>query len=110
MIEIVIYATLFVGLLFHLFGALGLHRFFDVYTRLHASTLCTTFGTIFVVLSVIIYAIYAGSMQMALHSAFAVVFVMISGATGSHAIARAAYRAGIKPKIALDDALSKARA
>jgi len=39
--------------------------------------------------------------------AFAVVFVMIAGATGSHAIARAAYRSGIKPIIALDDALSK---
>jgi len=107
MIELLIYAMLFIGITFHILGALGLHRFSDVYMRLHASTLCTTFGTIFIALSAITYAIMFSSIQLAAHSAFAVVFVMIAGATGSHAIARAAYRSGIKPIIALDDALSK---
>lgn len=107
MIEMLIYALLAIGIAFNAIGVLALHRFIDPYTRLHGSTLCTTFGSIFIVLAVVVYSITASSLQIALHAIFALVFLMITNATSSHAIARAAYKAGIKPKRLVIDSLSK---
>ncbi len=107
MIEMLIYALLAIGIIFNAIGALALHRFIDPYTRLHGSTLCTTFGSIFIVLAVVIYSITTGSIQMALHAVFALAFIMVTSATGSHAIARASYLAGIKPKKVSVDKLAK---
>ncbi len=55
----VIYAFLTVSVSFNLLGGFALHRFPDVYTRLHGgATKCTTFGTIFAVLAVVVHAAY----------------------------------------------------
>ncbi|MCK4433787.1 MAG: monovalent cation/H(+) antiporter subunit G, partial [Methanomicrobia archaeon] len=45
MIETVIYIFLAIGVFFNGLGSFGLIRFPDVYTRLHAATKCTTFGS-----------------------------------------------------------------
>ena len=39
-----------IGLIFNTIGIIGILRFPDVYTRLHAETKTTTFGTIFLCL------------------------------------------------------------
>jgi multicomponent Na+:H+ antiporter subunit G len=109
MIELLIYVFVSIGLLFHAIGALALHRFFDPYTRLHGSTLCTTFGSIFLALAVIVYALQIGSFPIALHVLFAIVFLMITNATGAHAIARGAYLHGIKPKRLVVDELERVK-
>ena len=54
MFNIIIYILLFLGVFFNLLGALGIIRFPDVYTRLHAGTKCTTFGSIYLVGSVVL--------------------------------------------------------
>ena len=51
MVIVIILIT--IGLLFNILAIIGLLRFPDVYTRLHASTKCTTFGSIFIVAAVI---------------------------------------------------------
>ena len=107
MIELLIYALISAGLFFYLTGAFALHRFFDPYTRLHGSTLCTTFGAIFIALAVVAYSIHSGLFTLALHTLFAIVFLLVANATGAHAIARAAYMHGIKPKALVVDELSK---
>ena len=56
MIEIV-YLFLGIGALFQALGTIALHRFPDVYTRMHGATKCTTFGSIFIYLGIIIYGI-----------------------------------------------------
>ncbi|MCD6478935.1 MAG: monovalent cation/H(+) antiporter subunit G [Candidatus Diapherotrites archaeon] len=109
MIELLIYVFISMGLLFHVIGALALHRFFDPYTRLHGSTLCTTFGSIFLALAAIIYALQTGLFPIALHVFLAIVFLMVTNATGAHAIARGAYLHGIKPKRLAVDELAKVR-
>ncbi|MEM4663124.1 MAG: monovalent cation/H(+) antiporter subunit G [Candidatus Diapherotrites archaeon] len=109
MIELIVTFLICVGLLFHILGSIGLHRFYDVYTRAHASTLCTTFGSIGIIMSVVIYSILNGYLSLAAHSFIALLLILISGATGSHAITRAAYKAGIKPKLVLGDALAKVK-
>ncbi len=106
-----IYAFLAVNMVFNLLGSFSLHRFPDVYTRLHGATKCTTFGTIFAVLAVVVHAAYqlhiTGDpkyLQMALHSLVALIALLLTNPTGAHAIAKAAYISGYKPAKAVVDA------
>lgn len=113
MLEYLIYIFLGIGLAFNCLGTLGLLRFPDVYTRLHAATKCTTFGSIFTSFAVIIYGLvswYDGRVGygiLSLHSVVALVALVVTAATGAHALARAAHRSGIKPKLAVVDKLEE---
>ena len=77
--DIIIYIMLAVGVFFNLLAGIGLLRFPDVYTRLHAGTKCTTFGSIFLIGSVILVGLKewwfnypeADGSVIAIHSAFA---------------------------------------
>jgi multicomponent Na+:H+ antiporter subunit G len=101
--EIVIYVLLTIGVFFNLLAAVGLIRFPDVYTRLHAGTKCTTFGSIFIIGSVILlglktwYSGDVGGSVLAIHAAAALVAILLTNPTGAHAIARAAHKSGVKP-------------
>ncbi|MFP4000293.1 MAG: monovalent cation/H(+) antiporter subunit G [Thermoplasmata archaeon] len=108
-------ALLIVSVVFNLLGTIGLHRFPDVYTRLHAATKCTTFGTIFMTFTVIAYSLreYAITDQgkflnMAIHTFIALIALLITNPTGAHAIARAAHIMGVKPRQATIDDLEEA--
>jgi len=106
-----IYTLLGIGIFFNLLASVGLLRFPDVYTRLHAGTKCTTFGSIFIALAVIAYGLwkwYDGEKAMislAIHSFFALIAILLTNPTGAHAIARAAHRSGVKPAKAMVDEL-----
>jgi len=106
--------VLCVGLLSSSLGACSLYRFPDVYTRLHGATKCTTFGAIFAGFSVFLYAlirfIVTGEWRfivLIIHGIFAIIVLLITNATGSHAIARAAWRSGIRPEPCAIDALEE---
>lgn len=113
-LNVLIGAALVIGLFFHTLGVLGILRFPDVYTRLHADTKATTFGSIFIGLVVVFWAIrgaiaaaQAGSwLNLVLHVVVAVVVLCVTNATGGHAIARAAWKAGYRPQGAVVDALA----
>lgn len=112
MIEIIIYLLLGIGVFFNLLAGVGLLRFPDVYTRLHAGTKCTTFGSIFICGSVIILGLKTwffdgqtdGSI-LAIHTAAALLAILLTNPTGAHAIARAAHKSGVKPVGAVIDEL-----
>jgi len=112
-LNIVTYIFVIIGLLFNVVGVVGLHRFPDVYTRLHAATKCTTFGSIFIIMAVIvqsasIWAVEGASSPqsiLSIHAVIALVALLITNATSAHAIARAAYRSGEKPARAVVDDL-----
>lgn len=113
--DIVIYVLLGVGVFFNLLAGVGLLRFPDVYTRLHAGTKCTTFGSIFICGSVILLGLkdwYMGTTitgtdgsVLAIHTVIALVAILLTNPTGAHAIARAAHRSGVKPYGAVIDEL-----
>ena len=111
MIEIIIYIFLGIGVFFNLLAGVGLLRFPDVYTRLHAGTKCTTFGSIFLVGSVVLLGLknwWTGDTNgsiLAIHSVIALVAILVTNPTGAHAIARAAHRSGVKPVGAVVDDL-----
>ena len=104
-----------IGLVFNTLGVIGLLRFPDVYTRLHASTKATTFGSIFIFLGVVVFAIsqYLGTsdsqyLMVITHTIIAMFALAITNAAGSHAIARAAHRNGQNPQQAVVDKLAEA--
>lgn len=109
-----IWISLVVGMTFNALGVIGILRFPDVYTRLHADTKATTFGSIFTSLAVVLYA--AGEFfkdpegqyeTLALHTILAVVVLAFTNATSAHAIARAAHKRGHKPAQAVCDRLEE---
>lgn len=101
----IVYGLLGLGVVFQLLGALALHRFPDPYTRLHGSTMCTTFGSIFIYIGLIIYGVSRGWLSHPVHIFLIMVLILLTNPTGSHAIARAAHRSGLKPKGAVVDKL-----
>ncbi len=82
-----------VGVLFDLFGCIGLVRFPDVYNRLQASTKCVTLGTILLLIGV---AFCGHNGAMAAKALVCAVFILITSPTAAHAIAKGAYASGIK--------------
>jgi len=111
-LEIIIWIFLIIGVIFNLLGVIGLLRFPDVYTRLHAGTKCTTFGSIFLVGSVIIYGLVKWLLNgvvndsvLMIHAVFALILILITNPTGAHAIARAAHKSGVMPVGAVVDDL-----
>jgi multicomponent Na+:H+ antiporter subunit G len=111
MIEILLYILLGIGVFFNILAGVGLLRFPDVYTRLHAGTKCTTFGSIFIIGSVILLGLNqwrvgdSDGSVLAIHSAIALVAILITNPTGAHALARAAHKSGLKPVNAVIDEL-----
>ncbi len=112
-VEWLIYIFLGIGLFFNFLASVGLMRFPDVYTRLHAGTKCTTFGSIFLSLAVMIYGIWkyhegdTPLISLSIHTFIALVAIMLTNPTGAHAIARAAHRSGVKPAMAVVDDLEE---
>ena len=89
-----------IGLTFHFLSGVGIIRFPDVYNRLHAATMGTTFGTIFIALAIAAYCLSNWSQPntvMLFHTFIAVGALLLTNPTASHAIARAAHRAGASP-------------
>ncbi|MFH1101445.1 MAG: monovalent cation/H(+) antiporter subunit G [Methanobacteriota archaeon] len=113
--DAVIYLLLGIGVFFNLLAGIGLLRFPDVYTRLHAGTKCTTFGSIFIIGSVILIGLKnwvwwpynVNGSVLAIHSAIALVAILLTNPVGAHAIARAAHRSGVMPAQAVVDDLKQ---
>lgn len=114
-VNVITYIFIAIGCAFNLLAAVGLHRFPDVYTRLHAGTKCTTFGSIFLIGAVIIQSVSVwvteGSSSpqsvLCIHALIALVALLLTNPTSAHAIGRAAHRSGVKPTRAVVDDLEK---
>ena len=77
------------GLFFLLAGVIGLFRFPDFYTRMHAAGKCDTLGSLLVVSGL---AVYTGFTLGSFKIIFIAVFVFLTSPTATHAIARAAFK------------------
>jgi len=93
MSDIIGYILIIVGILFDIFGCIGLVRFPDVYNRLQASTKCVTLGTILLLFGV---ALVRGLGPTATRAIICAIFIMITSPTAAHAIAKGAYASGVR--------------
>jgi multicomponent Na+:H+ antiporter subunit G len=93
MTDITGYILIIVGILFDIFGCIGLVRFPDVYNRLQASTKCVTLGTILLLVGV---ALVSNSGATAAKAIICAVFILITSPTAAHAIAKGSHAYGVK--------------
>ena len=93
MTDLIGYILIIIGILFDIFGCIGLVRFPDVYNRLQASTKCVTLGTILLLIGV---ALLSGLGPTSAKAIICAVFVLITSPTAAHAIAKGAYASGVK--------------
>ena len=89
-------ALLLVGAVLALIGTIGVLRFPDFYSRLHAASVTDTAA---VTLAVIGMALRAPSLAVVFKLAVVWLFLFLTGPTSSHALANAAHTAGLQPMI-----------
>ncbi len=98
-LDILIGAFLITGTVLVLIGTLGLIRLPDFYTRLHAAGVTDTMG---VELMLIAMMIQSGFSLVTMKLIFIALFLFFTSPTSTHAIANAAWTAGLKSKGAPD--------
>ena len=91
MMELLGWLSIGLGIGFFVSGTVGLLRFPDLFTRLHALTKADNLGLGLVALGL---ALHAGSLAAALKLILIWLLVMLASASVSHLIARAALAAG----------------
>ena len=94
LLDIASWAAILVGSALILVGSLGLIRLPDFYTRLHAAGIIDTMGVELVLLGMMFQAGFSFvTIKLLLIGAF----IFLTSPTSTHAIANAAYTAGLKP-------------
>lgn len=94
MIPYITGALLIVGAAFNLIAAIGLLRFPDVFTRMHAASKAGTLGSGLMLIAI---AVQSAEISVASKALAAVTFFLITAPISAHLLARAAYVAGIAP-------------
>jgi multicomponent Na+:H+ antiporter subunit G len=84
---------------FLLIGAIGLIRFPDVYSRMHAAGITDTLGVGLMIVGMIFQA---GLTLVSVKLALIILFMFFASPTATHALAQAALGSGLKPKLAED--------
>ncbi len=87
---------LLAGGLFCLVGGIGLIRMPDFYTRMHAASVTETLGVGLLLLGLMLKT---GLTLVAVKLAMIGLLVLFVSPTASHALAKAAYLRGLKPKL-----------
>ena len=82
-----------IGVLFVLFGTIGLVRLPDIYNRLQAATKCATLGTCSILLGVIVSR---GISAVSMKALLCIIFIVLTSPTAAHALSRAAHISGVK--------------
>ena len=104
--RIVIDILLAVGFVFALAGTKGILQMPDTFCRMQASTCITTLGTAGVILGGALYAFFVmGSVSAGVKVLFIGLLIITVNPIGSHAIAKGAYKNGVRPdkEMEIDD-------
>ena len=88
-------ALLLAGGFFLVVGAVGLLRFPDVFTRMHATSVSETLGTYLLLLGL---CLQGGGWQVIAKLLLILLFMFITAPTATHALAKAALSDGVKPQ------------
>lgn len=93
------------GGLFFLTSAVGLMRFPDVYSRMHAAGIADAMGALLTTAGLILFSFIPEEGQqvgvpellLAVKLVFILFFLWVSGTTATHALAKSAWLSGLKP-------------
>lgn len=82
-----------IGVLFNIFGCIGLIRLPDVYNRLQSATKCVTLGCCSILLGA---AVHFGISDAFFKALIAIPIIFFSSTVAAHALIRGAYHFGAK--------------
>ncbi|RKQ38018.1 monovalent cation/H(+) antiporter subunit G [Oceanobacillus halophilus] len=97
-INIIIILSVLIGAFFVFSASIGIIRFPDVYTKLHAATKAPTLGLASLLIGAFMFLfiqhdIVSGKLLLA------ILFILITNPVSAHMISRAAHANGVKPVI-----------
>ncbi len=83
--EIVIGILILVGSFFMLISGLGMLRFKDLFSRMHASTKATSFGLLMLIIGV---SLYFNEWTVYLKAILIIIFIYLTAPLAAHALAK----------------------
>lgn len=83
------------GSIISVISAIGIIRFYDVYSRAHAATKTTTLAVLIILTGAFIY-VWLGEGHMSIRLVLGIVFVFLTAPVSGHLVLRAAYRSHTK--------------
>jgi len=83
--HLIIAVLIVLGALWILIAAIGLLRFKDLYSRIHAATKATSLGLLLLIMGV---AVYFGLWDVTLKSVLIIVFIYLTSPLAAHSIAK----------------------
>ena len=94
-LETLSWICLLLGAVLGIVGGIGMHRFPDFYTRLHAASITDTLCAALFLLGL---GFQAGLSLATLKLFLIFIFIFITSPTASHSLANAAMHGGLQPK------------
>lgn len=91
--EIIGFIFICTGVLFNLFGCIGLIRLPDIYNRLQSATKCVTLGSCSILIGVLFHF---GFSESGIKAVIAIPLLFFSATVAAHALVKGAYIFGIK--------------
>lgn len=101
-INILIILALLIGTFFILSSSIGILRFPDVYTRLHAATKASTLGISSILIGAFLF-LYVSHDVISGKLLLAILFILLTNPVSGHMLSRAAHQQGIKPVLKSQD-------
>jgi multicomponent Na+:H+ antiporter subunit G len=98
-LDILSWICLVAGGILGIVGGIGIHRFPDFYSRLHAAGITDTLCAMLIILGL---GFQAGWGIAAFKLVLIFVFLFFTAPTATHALANAALHRGLKPKLDMD--------
>ncbi|MFC7060714.1 monovalent cation/H(+) antiporter subunit G [Halobacillus seohaensis] len=92
--DLLICISLLLGTFFLISGSLGVLRFPDVYTRLHAATKSSTLGVSGILIGAFLF-LYVEHDIISGKLLLGILFILLTAPVSGHMIGRAAYRSGV---------------
>lgn len=85
MIDIIFIILIFLGAAFMLIAAIGLIRFTDLYSRMHATTKATSFGLLLLIIGV---SLFFNTGTVWIKALMVIVFIYLTAPLAAHSIAK----------------------
>ncbi len=94
------WVLLVAGAGFMIVSAVGVIRFPDFFTRLHAASIADTLGVMLILTGLMFQA---GFSQVTLKLLLILAFILITSPTATHALAKAALHGGVEPLLSEEE-------
>jgi len=98
LLDILSWICLLIGCALGISGAVGIFRFKEFYSRVHAASVTDTLCVFFIMLGLILQS---GFSLISVKLIIAVALLWLTSPVASHALIRSAYQTGLKPTLAI---------